>query len=380
MREILIVTLLVVAFSASGMDVKVNLFTGKTFSDVKFTHNQGKFNLYGDDEEIASLTKGESLNIKKSDNSISVYKGDILLGNYQSVQILEKGFVNSVKIEAQGQKAYYYEGDFHLSLENQTLTITNVVDLEKYVAGVVQAESGGSTNSVEYFMVQAIISRTYALRIINKNDSSFILADDVSMQVYHGKASKKEVLIAVSRTIGEVVVDQDSNLIDAVFHSNSGGVTMNSEDVWLTSVPYLRSVTDTFSFNMRNSEWTKEMPMQQWLNYLSATHGYPVHVDSMKNAAISYIPDERNKYFHDSIPLTKIRYDLKLKSTYFAITYNEDKVIFTGKGFGHGVGLSQEGAIRMAENGYEAHDIIKHYYTGVDVYSTENIPLLAYFK
>ena len=130
---------------------------------------------------------------------------------------------------------------------------------------------------------------------------------------------------------GMTIVDEAGNLIETPFHSNSGGQTANSEDVWRSALPYLRSVTDTFSYHMRQSEWVKVIDKDKWL--------------------------------------TRIRSDFQLKSTFFSVIYDtvSNRLTLSGHGFGHGVGLSQEGTIRMVDLGIDYDSIIHHYYTGAHI-------------
>ena len=86
------------------------------------------------------------------------------------------------------------------------------------------------------------------------------------------------------------------------------------------------------------------------------------------NAALNFKQEIRHKYLVDwvyQIPLTKVRKDWNLKSTYFSIFDDGDYLSFKGKGFGHGVGLSQEGAMRMIELGYDFLEVLRFYYTDV---------------
>ena len=81
---------------------------------------------------------------------------------------------------------------------------------------------------------------------------------------------------------------------------------------------------------------------------------------------LNFTQDERKAKIV-GVPLTTIRKDWNLKSTFFSVVYYGDKVVLEGKGYGHGVGLSQEGAIRMVELGIPYKEILVHYYTGAKV-------------
>jgi stage II sporulation protein D len=179
--------------------------------------------------------------------------------------------------------------------------------------------------------------------------------------------------MATSQTAGQVIIDGSGKMISAAFHSNSGGQTMNSEDVWTLPTPYLKSVVDTFSLNGRNAKWEKRMPAAEWLNFLKNTYNYPVNDSIMKQQALNFKQEKRLVYFPGDIHLKDIRRDLKLKSTFFSVSHVGNEVVLEGRGFGHGVGMSQEGAIRMIQLGYSYEDVINFYYQNVKIVSFDKL-------
>src|SRR5690606_6979492 len=113
----------------------------------------------------------------------------------------------------------------------------------------------------------------FALAHINKHVSEgFSLCDLVHCQAYHGKPRDINAVKAVEETAGLVVVDSNLDLITAAFHSNSGGQTANSEDVWGGKTSYLRSIIDTFSTGTPNFSWERRMPAIDLLSYLKLKH------------------------------------------------------------------------------------------------------------
>jgi len=195
------------------------------------------------------------------------------------------------------------------------------------------------------------------------------LCDQVHCQVYYGTCQSSSIFEAVKSTHHLVIVDKDLNLIVAAFHSNSGGQTVNSEDIWGSKKEYLRSVKDTFSIGMPSYRWQKKMALTEWIRYLKK-YKYPVDDSEALNFATNFKQYNRSVYLHYNhikIPLKNIREELKLMSTFFDISLNatKDTVIFSGRGFGHGVGLSQEGAMKMAKLGLNYKQIINFYYQNV---------------
>ena len=140
------------------------------------------------------------------------------------------------------------------------------------------------------------------------------------------------------------------NYLTASFYSNSGGQTENSENVWGKKVSYLRSKADPFSEGKNNYKWTKSISKREWLNYLKTTYNYDIDDSIKRQKVLNFTQINRKKYlagWDSHILLTDIRRDWRLKSTYFSIEEQGDKIILHGKGFGHGVGLSQEGAMNI---------------------------------
>ena len=176
-------------------------------------------------------------------------------------------------------------------------------------------------------------------------------------------------MLGAIQSSGETLVDTLGNLIETPFHSNSGGETANSEDVWRNALPYLRSVSDTFSYSMKQSDWTKTISADRWVNYFANTHHINT-ADSLLLDTLLHFTQEHRQARLLNIPLTRIRVDFQLKSTFFSVTFDStsNNVILHGHGYGHGVGLSQEGAIRMVNLGISYDSVLRHYYTGAQLH------------
>ena len=136
-----------------------------------------------------------------------------------------------------------------------------------------------------------------------------------------------------------MLVDSDINLISALFFSNCGGQTCNSENVWNTEMPYLRSVKDPFCKNMPHYYWKKEVPKTKWINYMrNKTPDYfKLNGSFDENFDVEFDQGKRRVYYSNpgfTVPLTAIRSDFKLRSTFFTITESGDNIVFRGRGFG----------------------------------------------
>ncbi|MCF8299029.1 MAG: SpoIID/LytB domain-containing protein [Saprospiraceae bacterium] len=370
-RAIIIsVVFLFLSLTSSAIFLDIQIYTGEKIKSFSFTPISGKYGIYNNGNKIADLFKNSEIKVTAFENKIQVQKADEILGIFDNIQITGHGFLNAFKIipveKEINERAY--DDNIKLSIVNGFLLIVNNVDLERYVAGVVQSEGGGSTKDIEFFLVQAITCRTYALNNFKKHsEQGFNLCDDIHCQVYKCRCRNADILRATSRTMGEVIVDKDRKMISAAFHSNSGGETVNSENIWTISTSYLKSVNDTFSLGMKNSNWEQKILKSDYINYLKTAFNFPVE-DSVKlDSVLNFKQESRSVFLIDSIHLKFIRREFYLRSTFFDIEEQGDTIVFKGKGYGHGVGLSQEGAIKMAEKGYKYQDIIKFYYKDVEI-------------
>ena len=126
---------------------------------------------------------------------------------------------------------------------------------------------------------------------------------------------------------------------------------------------------------MRQSEWVKVIDKDKWLNYFANKHKIDIQNDSLRNELLTFSQAERKARLCD-VPLTRIRNDFQLKSTFFSVIYDSisHRLTLSGHGFGHGVGLSQEGTIRMVNLGIDYDSIIHHYYTGAHIHRDDAYP------
>jgi stage II sporulation protein D len=383
-KIIVLIFLLLGSFQSiyAGVFVDVKIFTGYRITSITATPVIGKYTLFNNDKKIADVLKNETIKLSITGTfGIEVYKNNVELGVFNSITMSGTGLINAMQLKplSPNVKDRTYEDDFRLNVVNGAFLLLNHVNVEHYVAGVVQSEGGGSAKDNEFCIVQAICCRTYALNNVKKHSKDgYNLCDSIHCQLYSGRCTNSDILMAVFQTMGDVIVDKDGKMISAAFHSNSGGETANSEDVWSIPTTYLKSVADTFSLKMPGAVWEKTMPVSQWLNYLSTKYHYPVTDEAKRSAALNFTQEHRQTYFSDSIRFTAIRADLGLRSAFFSAKQKGDNVVFSGKGFGHGVGVSQEGAICMARLGYLYKDIIKFYYKDVEIVNYEQLLIKNY--
>ncbi len=384
MRGFLIVLLVACGLGASASNkvLNIGLFWNNEPSEVTVQTSLGNYSIYGNGKLILDLKESTIVRILNQDGLIHVRTITQDLGTFYNVEIKRTVWGSSLKIQPKGDKELHeYNDNFIFKPFQGKLRIVNEVYIEHYVAGVIEGEAG-IKEPKEYYKVQAVICRTYALNNRRRHEAEgFQLCDKVHCQVYHRRSmNNPDIVKGTQETIGIVIVDSDINLVTAAFHSNCGGYTCNSEDVWSGYLNYLRAREDEHCLQENHSYWRTALTKDKWLNYLSVTHGYPVYEPAARDIALEYCPDERQHYLNPSgfrVPFKRIRYDLGLQSAFFSVDTVQDSVILEGHGYGHGVGLCQEGAMNMAKSGQPYDDILHYYYREVHLV---NLSVIDFFR
>ncbi len=271
----------------------------------------------------------------------------------------------------------WYRGKVRLVPTSQGLTAVNHVDMEDYLASVVGKEMY-PTWPLEALKAQAVAARSFALYRRQKQARSFYdLGDTTTHQVYEGLSSETpNTQMAATSTAGQILTVQ-GQIIEAVFHSSSGGHTENSEHIWTKPVSYLRGVPD-FDQQAPVYQWNVRFTAQQLRQRL------PGVGNVLSLVPVSTTPQGRiitMKVVGDAgtriIKGSQLRSALGLRSTLFSATPEIGLVAstqqpaatpgafqFNGRGFGHGLGMSQWGAYFMALQGQSYDQILQHYYQG----------------
>lgn len=362
-----ILLLLCLATTAQADKVKVRLYSNNTVNALSISFDLGAYNLYVDGDRLLEdmVSEGRSVLICAKGDRMNVSVNEIDYGTFTNLRLEATDTACILCLNPEGAKQRTYEGDLEVKPhKNGSLMLLNHVDFETYIAGVVQSEIYGKQTDI--FRIQAIISRTWALRNIGKHrGEGYNFCDHVHCQAYLNRCIRPDIMMGAIQSSGETLVDEGGRLIETPFHSNSGGQTANSEDVWRTALPYLRSVVDTFSYRMRQSDWTKTVSIDKWLGYFARKHKLDTQDPAVRDSLLNFKQEQR-KVRMMGVPLTRVRVDFQLKSTFFSVSVDSasNNVVIHGHGYGHGVGLSQEGAIRMVGLGIAYDSILYHYYTG----------------
>ena len=262
-----------------------------------------------------------------------------------------------------------------IRVKDEKTGIINEVPFEDYIKGVVAGEMP-ATFELEALKAQAVASRSYAMyQMTATKDREYDVLNTTANQVYLTDQELKEnwkeeypekinkIKEAIAETSGEYLT-YEGKVINAMFFSTSVGATENSEEVFVSALPYLRSVdskwdeaspayTDTYTFTLE--EFYKKLNLQY-------NQTLTIEVTSKTSTGRTRTLKINGTEINGRDLATK----LNLRSNYFDIVQNENNVTITTKGFGHGVGMSQYGANGMAKEGYKYDQILKHYYQNTE--------------
>ncbi len=303
-----------------------------------------------------------------SDNILELRDNQNVIGKFAHLEFsCNKGDgVIKIKPITPLMESVAFDDDFIIKIVNNNIRIINKIGMEKYIAAVIEAE-GGNHAPVEYYKAQAVLIRTYTIKNMFKHaEEDFNLCDEVHCQAYKGRSTQNEVILDATRsTAGVVLIDKDSILIMSPFHSNCGGETSAAGLVWQKDLSYLQPVKDPFCIESTHANWSEKISRAQWISYLNTlSDKKSIGVDG--NFTFTF--DHRAKSVHINgmdLNLRSIREYFNLKSNFFSLQDNGEELVFIGRGYGHGAGMCQEGAMEMARVGYSWTDIIHFYFQNV---------------
>jgi len=299
-------------------------------------------------------------------------------------------YLNEVKEENQIEEKVGYDYKEYNTiklLHAKTGQIEEIL-LDEYLYGVVSAEMPASFE-IEALKAQAIVARTYTIYKIQnsgrKHEGASICDDSTCCQAWISKEDRfakweentkesnwNKIVNAVDSCKGKIIT-YEGKPINAFFHSNSGGKTETTINVWGgDNYPYLQSVETSGedSYSQYNSEVV--LTKQEFIDKIKQSHT-DFEIDFNKENCIEvleYTEGDRVKIIKiGNIELSgvEVRTLLSLKSAKFKVSLEENNIKFSVTGYGHGVGMSQTGADSMAKEGKNYEEIIKHFYTGVEI-------------
>lgn len=370
MKKLLILSLLTYCtFAGYSQKISISLFNTQKNQTFVITPVSGNYSIIAGDKTIP-LSLNQIVYVSRSGDSVKVRDMVTHLGTWSRVSIVGQTDNDVIRINSvvPSMPARIYDDNLTFYVDFDRLMTLNIIDIDKYIAGVVDAEAGPNAQP-EFYKAQALLARTYALGHADKHmGEGFNLCDEVHCQAYKGKSIRnKKILQATKDTHGMVAVDEENNLIVGAFHANCGGQTANSGDVWLTSHSYLTTIIDSYCKGQPSSQWEVRVPMDEWVKFLESKE---VKTSDLTANDYPFVSKERRYEYRINgvtIPTSEIRSYFKLRSSFFSIDVVSNSIRIKGRGYGHGVGLCQDGAMQMARKGRLYPDIIDHYFKEVRI-------------
>lgn len=267
-----------------------------------------------------------------------------------------------------------------------------VMEFEEYLKGVVASEMYANFN-IEALKAQGVTARTYLLyrfkkypegqpehldapvctgthcQVWTSKEDLIASHEDGWYEKYWGKIEE-----AVNSTKGQILT-YDGKIIEPLFHSTSGGRTENSEDVFSTAVPYLRSVESPYESEAPKLHGSVKISVDEFISKLKSVYGNlnitPDNLDEKIKLGEVSEGGKIKTLFIDNTEVTgrELRSIFNLNSANFSFIQSGNELEIVTTGYGHGVGMSQWGAEGMAEEGYNYKEILKHYFTDVEIIS-----------
>ncbi|KWZ66558.1 SpoIID/LytB domain-containing protein [Bacillus altitudinis] len=349
------------------------------------------------------LKKNQNYQLNISNGKISL-KG---IKTYNTVRVVPEKYSTKNVLQIAGKP---YLGNVNFAIESGYIRPTNEnIPFEDYLKGVVPNEMPASWH-VEALKAQAVAARTYSVKSIGK-----VVPDTTAFQVYGGYNWYTNSTKAVDATKGKVL-KYNNQLISATYYSSNGGYTEASEEVWGNALPYLVAKQDTkdpvnawtlklskkqlgttLTASKAASEWSKAKEanaadlagLKSWLLKNKETAASDMRIASISSLTFSgktkgqraktvsiklnyHLKNKTgtytvNKSTTASMKMTEFRTVMgatKVKSTFASVKNNTNDFTISGKGYGHGIGMSQYGAKARAESGNSYSSILSFYYPG----------------
>lgn len=372
----------------------VRILLDETASDVK-VGAQGAFTvecLKDGHQFVFNSSSPVTAEIKNSKIFLSDNQGSQIYGGLSEANFIPQGNGNILIL---GDKKF--RGIMKILPSGKNAQVINIVYMEDYLRGVVPPEIGERTSDeVEAVKAQAVAARTYAMAHLGQYaDQQYDMKASIIDQVYDGYNTEVELVNrAIDQTEGQVLFNKDE-FVNAYYHSTCGGMTDNIDNVWeRVATPYLKAVADSGACSWSKYYSWKEFFTESTLRsriekYLSTERGQDFKMSRIKDITILertpggrvgelIIKTDKDVF---SFKKDRIRWaigrasnpDLILPSDRFNMDIERDgagyvsAVNIIGRGYGHGVGMCQCGAIGLARIGWSCDDILGHYYTNVEV-------------
>jgi len=318
---------------------------------------------------LAADEKGDPVRLQ---NSSSLRRGTASFFYVDGRPLRRLTVSSAEKIRINGKN---YRGLLDFYPRDKGLLLVNELPLEEYLVGLINCEIS-SLWPIEAVKAQAVIARSYAIYQKDaRRGAIYHMESSVMDQVYAGAdIEDTRAVRAVEETAGEVLTYAGA-VIQAFYHSNCGGHTEASQNVWGSDLPYLQGVDCRYCLDTPSARWETTLSLEK-IELLLKAAGYKAAGLSSIRAGTSnrsgrlqdvIIATSRGDLTIPAVAFRKtIGYSV-IKSTNFTVMKRGDDLVFSGAGNGHGVGLCQWGAKQRAADGFNYREILFYYYPGVRI-------------
>lgn len=342
--------------------------------------------LYDDKNKLFLDEVGNTINCYENDGKITLEFNE---QNFDGQKFVLVSAEREEIIKINGKK---FRGKIQISSSGNSLEIVNIINLEDYVKGVLAKEMpvGKNGENFEALKALAVCVRTYAVQKMKAGKLYFDIYADTRDQVYGGLDAEKPISNTAVDETKNIILKHHNNPALVYYHSTCGGQTEASQNVFTkVNIPYLISIKDGLDPYCKISprfEWTetysKELIISRLKSYsLLDNQNYSLddisiinrfssgRVNEMEFTVVSDGGEKKTIIIKGNEIRSIIRTadnKMILWSTLFDLSSKSNSVILNGKGFGHGVGLCQWGAIALSRKGWNYEDILNHYYPGTE--------------
>jgi stage II sporulation protein D len=343
--------------------------------------------LFDEQTKLTSLESNCYINCFNRSNRVGIVTDR---GEFIANKFILRPPDNEGVIDLNGKR---YRGEIQISISGSSIDIINVLTIEDYVKGVLSKEMplGKNEENLEALKALAVCVRSYAIKKMKDGKLYFDIYADTRDQVYGGVDAEHPVSNKAADETRNLILKYDNKIATVFYHSTCGGYTASAQNVFTSKeIPYLVSVKDGSGPNCRISpryEWeetyTREKIIERLKKFsLLDNKNYTLEDISVLSRFSSGRVHELeievvNDYDEEKIIAllgNEIRSVVRtadnksiLWSTMFDVELNPDEVILLGKGFGHGVGMCQWGAISLSQNGWDYNEILELYYPETEI-------------
>lgn len=360
---------LILLFSLSpealSKDIEIGLITSESPIIISSNQEAALINLYNN-KIISKINKGENFNVTNVRSLVKVLhaKTDTSLG----------AFTGPVKLVPEDKNGLvfcnnrWYRGELIIFTNGSKIKLTavNKVDIEDYLISVIPSEIPYKWHK-ESIKALSVAARSYALGYLNRRRSKgYDLEATVEDQVYLGVSSEKNTTSeAVKETKGKILLDADNRPLIALYHSSGGGYTDSIENIWDIKPSIHIQPRPDYDDNSPHFQWYRNYKPEEVNNLLSILNIGDIN----EITPLSRSESQRIKWIRVAGTKGKVkirgevfRRYLKLPSSKFNLTIEDNQLKVAGRGYGHGLGLSQWGSKHLAEEGFTYDLILSHYY------------------